>query len=65
MITTRGCISMYEKDQDPATKIAAYLKANPDARLLDVKMTPICQYNQVYVLLILEVPDDYTDKKGA
>ena len=61
MITTRGCISSYRKDSDPSTKINAWLQENPDARLLDVKLTPVSAdlRGDVYVLMILEVPDNY------
>lgn len=61
MITTRGCISSYKKDSDPSTKINAWLQENPDARLLDVNLMPINsnQRGDVYVLMILEVPDAF------
>lgn len=41
MITTRGCLSSYRKGEDPSAKINAWLKDNPDARLLDVKFIPV------------------------
>ena len=58
MITTRGCIASYRKGEDPSAKINAWLEANPDVRLLDVKMMPaeIGLSGDVYVLMILEVP---------
>lgn len=61
MITTRGCISSYRKDSDPSTKINAWLQDNPDARLIDVKLSPVSvnQRGDVYVLMILEVPDNF------
>ena len=61
MITTRGCISSYRKDSDPSTKINTWLQENPDARLLDAKLTPISANHRddVYVLMILEVPDNF------
>ena len=61
MITTRGCISSYKKDSDPSTKINAWLQDNPDAHLLDVKLTPVPAdlRGDVYVLMILEVPDAF------
>ena len=60
MITTRGCLSFYRKDEDPSSKINAWLEANPDARLVDVKLLPTDQYTEAmaYVLMILELPDD-------
>lgn len=61
MITTRGCIACYKNGSDPSAKINAWLGENPDARLLDVMLTPISsdQRGDVYVLMILELPDDY------
>lgn len=61
MITTRGCIASYKKDADPSTKINSWLQENPEARLLDVKLTPVPadQRGDVYVLMILEVPDNF------
>ena len=59
MITTRGCLSSYIKGEDPSTKINAWLKANPDARLLDVKIVPAyADGQQAYVMMILELPDE-------
>ena len=64
MITTRGCIASYKKDTDPSTKINSWLKENPDARLLDVKLTPVPadQRVDVYVLMILEIPDAFDEE---
>ena len=58
MITTRGCIASYRKGEDPSTKINAWLEANPDVRLLDVKIIPaeVGLIGDVYVLMILEIP---------
>jgi len=60
MITTRGCIASYRKGEDPSAKINAWLEANPDVRLLDVKMIPaeVGPIGDVYVLMILETPAD-------
>ena len=60
MITTRGCIASYRKGEDPSTKINAWLEANPDVRLLDVKMVPaeVGFIGDVYVLMILEMTAD-------
>ena len=60
MITTRGCIASYRKGEDPSTKINAWLEANPDVRLLDVKMIPaeVGLIGDVYVLMILDLHDD-------
>jgi|GEM_PF-4734906 len=60
MITTRGCIASYRKGEDPSTKINAWLEANPDVRLLDVKMIPaeVGLIGDVYVLMILEMTAD-------
>ena len=60
MITTRGCLSFYRKGEDPSSKINAWLEANPDARLVDVKLMPTDQYTEAmaYVLMILELPDE-------
>ena len=44
MITTRGCIASYRKGEDPSTKINAWLEANPDSRLVDVKLFPTDYY---------------------
>ena len=63
MIITRGCIANYEKGHDPASKINAYLKEDPQARILDVKTAPIHYSDHVYVLLILDVPDDFDEQK--
>ena len=58
MITTRGCLSSYRKGEDPSAKINAWLKDNPDARLLDVKFIPVYSgAYAAYVLMILELPD--------
>ena len=60
MITTRGCIASYRKGEDPSSKINAWLKANPDARLVDVKLFPTDYYfeSMAYVLMILEMTAD-------
>ena len=60
MITTRGCLSFYRKGEDPSSKINAWLKANPDARLVDVKLFPTDYYfeSMAYVLMIIELPDE-------
>ena len=65
MIITRGCIASYEKEHAPADKINAYLKAYPQVRILDVKITPIHYSDHVYVLLILDTPDDFDEQKEA
>lgn len=64
MITTRGCIARYKGDSDPSAKINAWLRENPDARLLDVILMPISadQRGDVYVLMVLEVPDNYVQE---
>lgn len=60
MITTRGCLSAFRKGEDPSSKVNAWLEANPDARLIDVKvflMDRFIDYDS-YVLMILELPDE-------
>lgn len=60
MITTRGCLSHYHQGEDPSSKINAWLEANPDAKLVDVKLLPLEHFCEptTYVLMILELPDE-------
>lgn len=60
MIITRGCTARYSEGLDPSTRINAWLKENPEAKLVDVKLVPTREHNRgdVYVMMILDVPDD-------
>lgn len=59
MIITRGCTASYREGKDPSAQINDWLKENPDAKLVDVKLVPTReQYSaDVYVLMMIEVPD--------
>ena len=65
MIITRGGTAKYKEGADPSHKINEWLKANPSARLMDVKLAPTHDhdYADVYMLMILEVPDGF-EKEG-